>query len=85
MELKKNDIVILKPLEQIPGYKNINIDIYNKYQGKLLIVSNIYISPIINKKYYTYRTFYSSNISYDLSFNEFTGPEDISIKFNDGI
>lgn len=77
MLLNKNDVVIIKPFEQIPDYKDINMAVYNKYKGKLLKVINREVYPD-TKIYYTYCTM----DSYE---NKFIGGDEIVIKFEEGL
>lgn len=87
MGIQKNSIVILKPLKQIPEWENINMDVYNKYKGKLLSVVKIFSSPFRREKYVTYRLFYSNYIqSLPVNeYSEFTGPDGLTINLKDGI
>ena len=76
MILHKNDIVVLKPLRQIPNWEIINIEIYSKYKGKLLQVTEI--EQYISYTKIVYREFLSNKTIV----GEFSGPCDIAIIIN---
>lgn len=77
MILHKNDIVVLRPLKQIPNWQSINTEIYNKYKGKLLQVTEI--EQYISYTKIVYREFLSNKTIV----GEFSGTCDIAIIIND--
>ena len=76
MILHKNDIVVLKPLRQIPNWESINTEIYNKYKGKLLQVTEV--EQYISRSRIVYREFLNNKTV----IGEFSGPCDIAIIIN---
>ena len=78
MMIKENDIVVLKPLKQMPDYTNVNKFLYNKYKGKLLIAKGLHMSFDNKIRYFTYHELNNNLLC-------FTGPDTVAIRFEEGV
>lgn len=78
MLIKENDIVVLKPLKQMPNYGEVNKFLYNKYKGKLLIAKGLHLSFDNKTRYFTYFELNNDSLC-------FTGPDTVAIRFEEGV
>lgn len=85
MKIQENSLVVLKPLLQIPNYKEVNMKIYNQCKGRVLVAKNCqYNTNVFDQRLYGTKRFFTYYDYIDKD-EKCSGGDNIVINILDGI